>query len=232
MKDVIEFVSTIEGLESIEECRPKPAKSYIPQWFKDIPSSSIDSVKVCPSFPDFFSNGYVMPMWTDSRIVYNKDTDHWGQETSLPGNNIESHHKGQMLDYVSPYFNGVEANFVFKANSPWRIITPPGWSVLQLPMFYHFNQEWSVLPGIIDTDTMHQVNQQILYHGDNKVISINRGDPLAIYIPFKREKLTLSVRSQTEKDRKKFRSNDMNILTKFIGSGVYRSMQRNRDKNV
>jgi hypothetical protein len=231
-KDIIQFVSTIEGLENIEECKPRPAKFYMPEWFKDIPSKDPNTVKKCPSFPDFFSQGYVIPMWVDTKIIYNKELDYWGQESSIPGTDMSFHANSQLIDYVSPYFNGVKGNFVFKANSPWRIITPPGWSVLQLPMFYNFNQKWSVFPGIIDTDTIHQANQQILYHSDNEVVTINRGEPLAVYIPFKRKTLDLCVRAQTEKDRKLFRSIDLNIDSKFVGSGVYRKMQRDRDKNV
>ena len=35
----IAFVSTVEGLELVEDCVPKPAKHFMPQWFKDIPAS-------------------------------------------------------------------------------------------------------------------------------------------------------------------------------------------------
>jgi hypothetical protein len=231
-KDIIQFVSQIEGLETIEECRPKPAKFYIPEWFKNIPSNNPTSVKKCPSFTDFFSQGYVVPMWVDTKIRYNKEIDEWRQESSIPGIDMTFHANNQFIDYVSPYFNGVQGNFVFKANSPWRIITPPGWSVLQLPMFYNFNQKWSVFPGIIDTDTFHQANQQILYHSDDEVVTINRGEPLAVYIPFKRETLGLSVRGTTKEDIKKFKSTDLKVNGRFVGNGAYRSMQRDRDKDV
>jgi hypothetical protein len=171
-------------------------------------------------------------MWTDARIIYDSKTDKWAQETSLGIIPIESHPNTQMLEYVEPYFNGVKGQFVFKANNPWRIITRPGWSVLQLPMFYNFNQEWSVLPGVIDTDVTHQINQQILYHGNNTVVQINRGDPLSVYIPFERKKIDHYVGYQTKDDEKKFKEIDLKFATKFIGSGVYRSLQRKRDKDV
>ena len=45
--DKIQFISTVEGLESIEECLPRPAKHFIPQWFKDIPNDYNMTVKVC-----------------------------------------------------------------------------------------------------------------------------------------------------------------------------------------
>ena len=227
--DKIQFISTVEGLESIEECRPKPAKYFIPKWFKDIPNTEGMSVKVCPSFPDYFSQGYIMPMWCDSRIQ-SKD-GFWNWETSDSRFEWASHGNHQLLDHTDVNFNGVAGNFVFKPNSPWRIITPPGWSVLQLPLFYHFNKEWSILPGIIDTDIYHETNQQVLYHGNGESVLIKRGDPFVLYIPFKRsDKLKSEIRYKNEKDETILNKSLTAISTKFHPNGLYRSLQRSRDK--
>jgi len=231
----IEFVSTIEGLEKIDECRPKPAKHFIPKWFKNIPNIGSmpgipeDTVKHCPSFTDYFSLGYILPMWADSILSYDDSKDCWNYRSTTIGH-WEIHGNDQFLNYVDSYFNGVKGNFVFKAISPWRIITPPGWSVLQLPLFYHFNQEWSVLPGVIDTDIHHVINQQILYHGNGKEIRIAKGDPLVLYVPFKRkDTLDLDVRFQNKKDQKNFNQKDLNFKTVLFTKGTYRKMQRERD---
>jgi hypothetical protein len=236
--DKISFISTIEGLESIEECLPKPAKHFIPEWFKNTPIEigesgvTLKTVKACPSFPDFFSQGYVIPMWADTILQYNKINDEWAWKTSTNSALWEMHPKSQLLDHTDVSFNGAEAHFTFKAICPWKIITPPGWSVLQLPLFYHFNQDWSVLPGIIDTDIHAQINQQVLYHSDKEEIKINRGDPFALYIPFKRsDRLKHEVRYQTEKDKKTLKKQHTNMSTKFDMTGFYRKLQRERDKN-
>jgi len=229
--DNIEFISIIEGLESIPECLPKPAKNFIPQWFKNIPSTNQMSVKVCPSFPDYFSQGYILPMWSDAKLK--SDGDVWTWQTPDSNFSWSFHTNNQFLDYVNANFNGVGTKFVFKADCPWRIVTPPGWSVLQLPLFYHFNKEWSVLPGIIDTDIYHEINQQVLYHCENKEITINRGDPFVLYIPFKRSnKLNHKIRYRTKEDDIKLKTILLNLTSKFIPNGTYRKMQRVRDKNV
>lgn len=226
----IQFISTIEGLDSIEECLPKPAKYFIPQWFKDIPSNDNMSVKVCPSFPDFFSQGYIIPMWADSRLKSDGNT--WSYETSLKDIFWEIHGNQQFLNYADASFNGISTQVVFKPNCPWKIITPPGWSVLQLPLFYHFNKEWSVLPGILDTDIYHESNQQILYHGNGKEIEIKRGTPLALYIPFKRSnKLKNIIRYKTKNDETIFNKHEIGITSRFSPNGWYREQQRKRDKN-
>jgi hypothetical protein len=231
--DKIQFISTVEGLETIEECLPRPAKNFIPKWFKDIPSqiNNAINVKNCPSFPDYFSQGYIIPMWSDVKIKFEDSIATY--EMGAKRFSFDAHSNEQMLDYTKTSFNGVEGQFVFKANCPWRIITPPGWSVLQLPLFYHFNQEWSVLPGVIDTDIHSEINQQILYHANGKEAIIRCGDPFVLYIPFKRsDKLKHEVRYQTPEEHKRF-DKDMMILNQhFRPNGTYRKMQRKRDKGV
>jgi hypothetical protein len=229
--DKIQFISTVEGLESLEECLPQPAKNFIPEWFKNIPSKDTNTVKSCPSFPDYFSQGYIIPMWSDVRLSSNSDS--WFWETSTDKIKWETHSNKQFLDYEKVKFNGVEAQFVFKALCPWRVITPPGWSVLQLPLFYHFNQKWSVLPGVIDTDVHSYINQQVLYHGNGETVTINRGDPFVLYIPFKRsEKLKSKIRYQNENDIKNFNKQEYRYKSIFSKSGYYRKLQRKRDKDV
>lgn len=233
----IEFVSTIPGLAEVEELTPKPAKHFVPQWFKNIPSENQVSVKYCPSFPDYFSQGYIVPMWSDSFLQYNDQDRSWVWRSSNPRHapssvEWQTHHHSQFIDYVKPSFNGVEGQFIFKALCPWRIITAPGWSVLQLPLFYHFNREWSILPGIIDTDIHHEINQQVLYHGNGEGFTIKRATPFVLYIPFKRKnKLNAEIRDANPKDIKLFNKQDYRISSGFPANGIYRLLQRQRDKS-
>lgn len=232
-KPVIEFVSSVPGITGIKEICPQPYKNFIPKWWKDTPAFYNDSatVKVCPSFPDFFSQGFVMPMWCDIKILYDKNTDLWKYEYA---NNffppVEIHPNNQFLSHVDAKTLGKSGNFVFKLNSPWQVITRPGWSVMQLPLFYHFNYDWTVLPGIIDTDIHYQVNQQVLYFGNGEEVIIKSGDPLVVYIPYERKKYKHIVRDITEKDKILFHKEWLNLSRFFTGSGEYRRMQKNRDK--
>ena len=226
-KPYIKFVSTIKGLEQIEECLPKPALKYMPEWFKNTPSThnGFKTVKVCPSFPDLFSSAYVVPMWQDSILNYDESTDRW--ETKGAGlTNWETHGNMQFIDHVGSSFQGVDGSFVFKTSCPWRIITPPGYSVLQLPMFYHFNKDWSTLMGIIDTDVHHEINQQILYHGDGKDVYIARGTPIAMYLPYKRNKFDFSTSFMTEEQQNRFNVNDLRFKGSIFSKPVYRTLQK------
>ena len=104
---------------------------------------------------------------------------------------------------------------------------------MQLPLFYHFNQEWSVLPGVIDTDIHTEVNQQVLYHGDGKEITIKCGDPFVLYIPFKRSnRLKHQVRFMNKKEQKRFSKDSLNLKKQFPPNGSYRKLQRKRDNQL
>lgn len=224
---VISFVNTIPGLEIIDEIQVKPAQKFIPKWWKDIPNNKgkydkVVTAKSCPSFPDYFSQGYIIPMWADTLIKYDKETEIWTVQCGRSNDfNWDFHGNDQLLDYVNPSLFGKNAHTVLKAISPWKIITKPGWSVMQVPLYYHFDNKFSVMPGIIHTDVHHDINQQVLVYDKDVEIFIKRGEPFVQYIPFKRENISCDVRYQTDFDRKKFIQSSMGILSKLIGNGGY-----------
>jgi hypothetical protein len=234
-KPYIKFVSEIEGLDKIDECVPKLATKYIPQWFKNVPANldpaETRTVKTCPSFSDFFSSAYVVPAWEDSILKYNKETNEW-KTVSSGLTKWEIHGDAQFLDYVESNIRGAKTDLVFKTNCPWRVITPPGYSVLQLPMFYHFNEDWTVLPGIIDTDIYHDIHQQILYHADGRDVRIARGTPLAMYIPYKRDKFNPSAYFMKEEEKNRFLISDLTHRNKIFSMGTYKAAQKKRDSNI
>lgn len=194
-KPEVKFWSIIPGLEEIVP--PVDMKECTPEWFKSMPRDIDPSamlhpgtVKRCPSFVDYFSQGYVIKLWCDLAVSIRKDRTY---EVYSPENifKFENHGDEQFLDYIP---NREEFNYsmVLKAFCPWRIITPPGYSIMQLPLTYDFNKDFTVLPGTIWTDIHHEVNQQIVFRGYGEYI-LKRGTPLAVYIPYKREKYDFKV---------------------------------------
>lgn len=236
MKKNISFITTVPGLLEIEECLPIPARKAFPDWVSKVPPTDPifngETVRKCPGIIDYLTQGFVLPMWSDVRLRYETDSERWSAFSGRDGKEglWESHGNHQFLDHVQAGYLGREVKFVFKAVSPWRIITPPGWSVYQLPLNYHFNNQFSVMPGVIDTDMYYELNQQVLYFGDSEDVVITRGTPLVLYVPFKRESLDLDIRVANDLDIKRFRTADTQTRTKFLGSGLYRQMQKRRDK--
>lgn len=236
---LIEFFSTVDGLNSIEEVRPQPSRNFIPYWWKELPKGGpgnpAQTARVCPSFPDFFSSGFVVPMWADTTLFHDVNAGLWSWKMGkpMPENpfSADSHPSAQFTDYVTPLTQGNPGSFVFKFHSPWKLKTPKGYSVLQLPMFYHFNNEFSVLPGVIHTDMHHVINQQVLYHGNGQEIFIKRGTPLVQYFPFKRADYGITTRDATEQDTSVLAEQDLNLISKFLGSGAYSSYVKRKKGN-
>ena len=234
----ITFVSTLEGLADDKEVLPRPAREFYPEWWRDLPSKigvdkslwapgTMGTAKQCPSFIHWYNKGMVIPAWCDMSLKYNSETTEYMWTAGRQGSpyRIEPHNDDQFITYANPKIQKKEATFSFKLECPWNIITPNGWSTMVLPMFYHFNDDWSVLPGIIDTDISHQIHQQIAYFGEGQEVFIPKGGPLAHYIPFKRSKTTFDVRESTDKDKYRFASANLKTFSKRRGG--YLTMERN-----
>jgi hypothetical protein len=221
----IKFVTEIPGLADIDSIKPKLASSYIPEWFKEMKNFD-GSVKQCPSFPEYFTQGVILPAWTDMKLFYNSVDQSWNWETPNQIFQIDSHPNNQLIDHVDTSVLGKKGHFVFKLLCPWNIITPKGYSVYQLPVTYEFHKDFSVLPGIIRTDIHHQINQQLLIHTSDKEIFIKRGTPLAHYIPFKRKKLNYIFRSSTPEDSTSLNTAVLDHHTQFKFTGSYLRRKR------
>lgn len=227
-KLTIKFVSTVPGLETLEDVRPVPAREFYPKWWREMPfhdkQSGSYTAKSCPAFPDFFSQGFILPMWADTTLEYDPKTTgyRWEVREGLPYK-WDIHPNSQFIDHVKKVsFQGSAAQSVFKTESPWKIITPKGYSVLQVPLFYHFNNDFSVLPGIIKSDSYHGANHQVLVHGENKKsFEIKRGTPFVQYIPIKREEFELDVHYATDDEQYSFIANSLNVLSSKIGRSKY-----------
>jgi hypothetical protein len=235
-KPVIKFVATVPGLEGLEDVRPVPAREFYPKWWKTTPfydqKTGDPTAKACPAFPDYFSQGYVMPMWADTTLEYDPETTEYRWQTGRKGGSPYTwtiHPNSQMLDHVKDVSHqGSESNFIFKSDCPWRIIAPKGYSILQLPLFYHFNNEFSVLPGIVRSDIYYEMNPQVLLHKKGGgSIEIKRGTPFAQYIPIKREEFDLDVHFMTEEENRMFLTSSLDIHSSKMG---YQKYRRNWDK--
>ena len=212
--------SSIKHLEEV--CPPLPANKFIPSWYKNIHSSKIDAtasnVKGCPSFPMLFSQGYVIPLWTDVVLRFHKKTNHYQWLTPDAQYQMESHSAAQLMDHL-PENIKKDIAFILKPTCPWKLITPTGYSTLQLPMTYYFNPIFETLSGILPTDKWHQTNQQMLIKKSafekSSEITIPKGTPLATYIPFKREEYKYVISPQTEKLLKDEKIRELKLFSKF-----------------
>ena len=229
-EDII-FWTDVEGLPEVESI--KLSQNFIPEWFlktpswldNQMPKIERGTVKTCPGIADFFKVGYVIPLWCDLYVTVKADGT-WTWHTPMDTFQFQEHPSWQFTEHLS-----IEARkniaLVVKAQCPWYVKTPKGVSLLQLPMSYHFDPNFSLLSGIIQSDVHHYLNQQLVIHNIGETM-IPRGTPLGMYIPIKRQKYNLIVRQETKEDRKNKQRDDYLVGSKFVGG--YRHLQKLIDK--
>jgi len=215
-KPKITWWSTIEGLEKVVPI--VPAKDYIPDWWKRVERmiDRVDSkgtVRNCPSFPEYITQGFVVPLWCDLHVNIQHDKFEW--KTPERMFSFSSHADVQFRDWAPKHVKD-NSSMVLKPNCPWRIKTPPGWSVWQLPMYYDFNPTFEVLPGIIWSDMHHEINQQMLMKKYGEFL-IPRGTPLAMYVPYERQKYDFDIQGPTPENASWTNESYIHIRSKFKG---------------
>ena len=216
-KPKVTWWSVIDGLEKVVPIIP--AKEVIPDWWKvveryvDDNIESKGTVKNCPSFPEFITQGYVVPLWCDLHLNIQHDKFEW--KTPEKMFSFSSHSDIQFRDFVPQHIKD-NSSMVLKPNCPWRVKTSPGYSVWQMPMYYHYSPVFEVLPGIIWSDIHHEVNQQMLMKKYGQ-FTLKRGIPLAVYIPFKREKYDFEIKKIVNETASWTNERYLKTITKFKG---------------
>lgn len=222
----INFTSSFIWAEGDKSIHPKEAINYLPEWLKKTPPQiennskikllpKIRTVKKCPSFSDIYKEGVILvapyDIWLSVRFENNKKIAEW--KTPHKELELDIHSEKQMIDHLPK-----EANIktVFKLLYPFKCITPAGYSIRQMPLHYHFNNDWYVPYGVINTDVHHEVNLQIMYISDSEEVLIKKGTPMVHVIPFKRsDRLKLKILNYTDKLHKKVVASNFFIFTVF-----------------
>tara|TARA_R110000796_G_scaffold216722_1_gene332697 strand:- start:2892 stop:3623 length:732 start_codon:yes stop_codon:yes gene_type:complete len=214
----IKFIASKEYL-NYTEILPEPCRLNIPLWYKELKHSVTNkTVKGCMPFLDTLTTGYTIKMPIDYYISHNfkKEGERYTEGyTRLDNykninlntkNNLESHPISQ-LGKKCPFVNKNKSLPFHKILNPWLIKTPPGYSCLFLPPMNNSDDRFSIIPGIVDTDTFPQeTNFPIIINGDKYPVLetvIELGTPIVQVIPFKREKWKMIIESKSSLDRNK-----------------------------
>lgn len=210
-KPILEFWTEIPGLTGLEELRPQRMNKFLPDWW----TNSIyrkGSIRTCPSFPEVFNSSFVVPMWCDTIFFKENGKLFWEVPDKKFSWDIKL--ESQFIEFTSK--NIQEKYHVAMANCPWRLRTPRGYSVYEMPVFWHLNENISLAPGIINTDVFHYINPDFfIYIEEGQCLEIKRGDPLVAYFPFKRESFGIESREKTKIDEFHSKKSDLIWKTKF-----------------
>jgi hypothetical protein len=215
----IEF-STQENYFSLKEDYPIPAKLNIPEWYKKLNHEVFNpTVKGCMPFLDTLTCGYLLKIPQDFHLQHNvknnknlKDSFSmfamkpfpnltYDSYLNLNSSSVDVHHQKQLGD--SPYVEKNNNLPFYKIYNPWKIKTPNGYSCLFVPPLNNSDDRFSIIPGIVDTDTFPvEINFPIVINGDKYPIldtTIEKGTPYVQIIPFKRDSWKMKFKASENK---------------------------------
>ena len=220
---VIEF-SAHEDYFALKEDYPTPIKLNIPEWFKKLNHTiEYKTIKGCMPFLDTLTSGYLLKMPQDFHVKHNIDNKNEKGEIFKDSfqtfglfdqaqlllakhvnlnSKIDSHNIKQLEG--SPLIEKNKNLAFYKILNPWKIKTPKGYSCLFVPPLNNSDDRFSIIPGIVDTDTFpNEINFPIVLNGDKYPVletTIKKGTPYVQIIPFKRDdwKMILNPRKQKE----------------------------------
>ena len=198
----IVFWTDLKGLPDIVPIRE--SKHFIPEWFKKAPSFPLDSneltstptVKRCPGFIDFLKMGYVLPAWCDFHL----EIGEYEGRVKTPGDAfpVSFHGPTQFKNYL-PEHAKKNVKLAFKPDCPWKVKTPKGIKMLELPMLHHHNPDFYTVGGLFDSYLFHEINPTWLFMRTGEFL-IKRGTPLSMFIPIRTEEFDVVIREGTEED--------------------------------
>lgn len=197
-KKVMEF-STSQDLEMDVIPDLSTAKSYIPDWYKDIKPNNnkkiqfdqnnnlIQNVKNCVPFFDAITSGYMVELHCDVHFEI-KPNDSEGRHYARWGVA-----KPEPLDIRNPELNknfpipvGCEpTHYVW--NMRYNIKTPKGYSLLITHPMNRFDLPFLTLSGIVDSDDVMGVGWTPFFLKKDFEGVIEKGTPIMQIIPFKRD---------------------------------------------
>lgn len=172
---------------------PKPAKDYLPSWYKNIPlytdnKLSIDkegqpnlTLKACVPFLDSFLSGYIQETWCD--IYINTKTGEYRYASGPP---IMSHRQSDKQHFPKiAGFNTQE----FVWHQVWIPQLPDGYSMLYVHPLNRFDMSFMSLSAVIDHDKliMEKIATHPFYIKEDFEGIIPKGTPMYQMIPVKRD---------------------------------------------
>lgn len=207
---IIEFLCEEKDFDVIPE--PVPAFKMIPDWFKSIKNNTNGrdqfggkgmTAKKCIPMLDAMSLGFIIPLWGDVNVRTNVDN------TLIE---VSPNPLGPVIDFHSSEQLGGEKNILtgkasaIKFINRWIVKTAPGYSTLFVPAINQVEKRFTLLSGLVDTDTYPKtVNFPGSWNIGNYDNIVSAGTPLMTCIPIRRKDMVRESipRLMTKEEEKK-----------------------------
>lgn len=197
---VITFTD-IAGVDAQYE--PTPASRMLPDWYKQAESyinghrvitdgNTPHTIKKCVPVFDALTAGYILRTYVDVQVTERNG----GPWYEWPMHDAISMHAVEQAP-THPAHNGMPYP---KWRNPWAIKTAPGYSCLFLPPMHNPNGLFTILPGVVDTDTYASpVNFPFVLDDVKWQGIIPAGTPMAQVIPFRRDTFRMALGGDKER---------------------------------
>jgi hypothetical protein len=184
-KIVVDCFTKVEQLADIGIPR---ASKFLPEWWKQIPKElykanqqgvAIPSptMKTCPGFIDLYSQGNIIPMWSDLLIDVD-ETSYCYQYSDISNFvNPDSHPKEQFAtdQYNFEHFHHIKlvSPWLFKCNKDVKFLAIE-------PTYNNIVNDYGIvyLPGVLDFKHNRGINVNLLLPSYIRRIKINYLDPM------------------------------------------------------
>ena len=188
---------------------PKPSKLFIPEWYKST-NPYIDSkksfnknmmfkatIKKCIPILDSITSGYIITTPMDLYISKRKNIPMGISIIDEKDIKEETYYEWPLKDFSFIEMHPIEQAKLHPQNNlmdypkfmnPWGIKTPKGYSCLFINPVHRENDTFSILEGIVDTDTYNlPVNFPFVLKDSEWTGMIPKGTPIVQILPFKRD---------------------------------------------
>lgn len=201
-KITIDAFTTIPAVERFFKI--EPAKKFIPQWFKQVPSSvqapvvedmmiERPTIKQCVGFTDLYNKGFMLPLWSDVVIESNDNSIRWAFADME--STIDSHPKEQMGKLV-------QGQVHVKLESPWKLKCNKKidivWQQPSYNLITHFHK-LHILPGVVNYGYQAGTNVNLMMMPNTR-IELEAGTPLAHLIPITDKKVQIKCHLVDDKE--------------------------------
>ena len=228
---------------------PVPAKKMVPSWYKrmspfvdqekkfarvlsleDYQLQNNSTMKACIPIRDSIVSGYTLTLPVDVMVNRVKKETPSGLQDELlfswglgGDSGFDNAVEGHSIDQIknSPLEQAAVGEGLYKFNSPWRIKTPPGYSCYFYSPPYH-NLPYEVLPAIVDTDGIHEVNFPFIWKTKDEAVKLKKGLPMIQLYPFKREEWKSEIKSHSSLETLKDKSNFLSYLGNWYRDFVHK----------
>lgn len=185
---VVRFNPTVPSVVNAASL-PKPAKKYLPEWFKSAgeDEETKKNLRSCAPFLDSMSFGYIQESWQDIFVERANGINEDSQITCFSSgeHSIVSQRGKPHLPLGEEFY---QKEFVL--HPPWVPQLPDGWSMLYVNLLNRLDSPFYFVSGVIDTDCYTHAEEKSnfpFYIKKNFCGTIPAGTPLFQMIPIKRE---------------------------------------------